>query len=152
MWRNPFFAGIQTNAFMDGKPIKGKWEPMVSEETFWKVQEILNDNHHQGYKVQKSVSERPLIGILYCSHCGSKLTGYEVKKKGKHYYKCQKCKGMTINAVTSSRQKRKKGAHDLFVELLNSYVFSREYIKAFELQLKRIMNFNSNEDVEHKKI
>ena len=43
------------------------------------------------YKIENANSERPLNGHIYCSECGSKMVGYEVKKKKLHYYKCLKC-------------------------------------------------------------
>ena len=53
------------------------------------------------------------------------MSGYLAKKKGLHYYKCQKCKGVTINANTSN--KYKIGAHDLFIKLLSLYELKPEY-------------------------
>ena len=29
MWRKPFYCGISTHKFLDGKPIKGNWPPIV---------------------------------------------------------------------------------------------------------------------------
>ena len=63
MWRRPFYIGVQTNAFLDGKPIKGNWEPLISEEVFWRVQNILEGNN-QGYTIEKNNDSRPLIGTL----------------------------------------------------------------------------------------
>ncbi len=54
MWRRAFYCGIQTNALLDGNPIRGKWEPLVTEEVFWRVQQIL-DGNHQGYHIQKKM-------------------------------------------------------------------------------------------------
>jgi site-specific DNA recombinase len=65
-----------------------------------------------------------------------KLTGYEVKKKKLHYYKCQKCNGITINAESSVKMKT-KGAHQMFTELLKSYRLEKKYIQPFILQLKK---------------
>ena len=135
MWRNAFYCGIQTNAFLDGKPIKGKWEPLISEEVFWRVQNIIEGNN-QDYTVEKNNDRRPLIGTLYCPDCGRKLTGYEVKKKRLHYYKCQKCNGISINAESSVKMKT-KGAHQMFIELLESYRLEEKYVQPFILQLKK---------------
>jgi hypothetical protein len=65
------------------------------------------------------------------------MSGYLVKKKGLHYYKCQKCKGVTINADTNNRNKI--GAHDLFIELLSSYELNPGYSQILKDQIVRIM-------------
>jgi site-specific DNA recombinase len=106
MWRRAFYCGIQTNAFLDRKPIRGKWEALISEEVFWNVQNILEGNH-QGYQIERNNEARPLVGTIFCPLCGKPLTGYEVKKKKLHYYKCQKCARISINATSSYKMKTK---------------------------------------------
>jgi hypothetical protein len=92
MWRNPFYCGVGINKLTDGEPVKGKWEAMVSVETFKRVQDIINDKPKHAIP-SKNHSVRPLTGFLVCCKCGRKMTGYENKKKKIHYYKCQKCRG-----------------------------------------------------------
>ena len=87
-------------AFSEGKPIKEKWGPLISADVFWGVQNIL-DGNNQGYEIDRKNDCRHLIETLYCSVCRRKLTGYEVKKKKLHYYKCQSCKGISIYANSS---------------------------------------------------
>ena len=136
IWRNPFYCGISTHKMLDGEVTKGQWEKMVSERDFLLVQEILKGNNF-GYKQEKTNPNRPLNGFITCSCCGNKLTGYEVKKKGVHYYKCQGCNGSigTINANTT-RRSIGEGANDLFAEFLGQYSLSEQTVKAFEVQLK----------------
>ena len=136
MWRKPFYCGIQTNALVEGKAIRGKWEPMITEDVFLKVQRILDVNHH-GYDIIQGTDSRPLVGTIYCPDCGRKLTGYEVKKKRRHYYKCQKCIGVSIPAESSELSKL-KGANNLFVELLESYHLDEKFIAPFQMQIKKI--------------
>ena len=99
------------------------------------MQNIL-DRNNQGYTIEKNNDRRPLIGTLYCPDCGKKLTGYEVKKKKLHYYKFQKCNGISINAESSVKMKT-KGAHQIFIELLESFRLDDQYIQPFVLQLKK---------------
>ncbi|BDX37289.1 serine type site-specific recombinase [Tenuifilaceae bacterium CYCD] len=143
MWNKPFYCGIQTNKLLDGDFVRGNWEVMVSEDVFWKVQSILEKNHN-GYCISKEVDERPLVGSLYCSKCGKKLTGYLNRRKNLHYYKCQTCSGVTINANTPRRQSKNIGAHDVFVELLNLFSFKKELEPLFNLQLKKILTNHSD--------
>lgn len=133
MWRNPFYCGICAHAMLKGEVVKGNWEKMVSEEDFLLVQEILSGNR-QGYKLDKANPLRPLNGFISCSICGAKLSGYEVKKKKLHYYKCPKCKGVSINANTTKRAIQ-KGAHDIFFSLLASYELRELLVEPFKEQL-----------------
>jgi site-specific DNA recombinase len=135
MWRRAFYCGIQTNGLLEGRPLKGKWDPLVSEEVFWRVQDILDGNHHD-YQIERDNDSRPLVGTVLCPICGKKLTGYEVKKKKLHYYKCQRCPGISINSTSSIKMKT-KGAHDMFIELLESFNVDERFIKPFILQLKK---------------
>ena len=155
MWRRPFYCGIQTNKLVGETPVKGNWEPLISEELFWKVQSVL-DGNHQGYSISRDVSERPLIGTLLCPKCGNKMSGYEVKSKKLHYYKCQTCKGISINSNTPRiKFPDKTGAHELFLSLLSSYELAPEMVDPFKLQIEKIMNGYSdstkNEMVIYKK-
>ncbi len=134
IWRNPFYCGICVHKMLKGEAVKGKWEKMVSEEDFMLVQEILKGNR-QGYKQEKTNSDRPLNGHLLCNNCGAKMVGYEVKKKKLHYYKCLNCKGVSINA-NSTKKTKNKGAHDLYVALMEQYSLSDKLVEPFKEQLK----------------
>ena len=134
MWRNPFFCGISVHKMLDGKVIRGKWEKMVSEDDFLMVQQILEGNNF-GYKQDRSNPDRPLNAFIRCAECGEKLCGYEVKTKKVHYYKCQSCEGVSINANTTKRA-RGEGAHDLFRTLLGEYTLQEPLKELFKAQLK----------------
>ena len=145
IWRRPFYCGIQINKLSDS-PVKGNWEAMISEELFWKVQSKISENH-QGYIIDKEANERPLTGLVLCT-CGRKLTGYEVKNKQLHYYKCQYCKDATINANTPKvKFQSRSGAHELFMTLLDSFHLSEDYIKPLELQIKKMLSCFSESSV-----
>jgi site-specific DNA recombinase len=145
IWRNPFYCGISTHKMLDGKVVKGQWEKMVSEMDFLLVQKILEGNNF-GYKQEKSNPNRPLSGFISCCGCGNKLTSYEVKEKGLHYYKCQGCHGAkgTINA-NSTKNAKGEGANELFAEFLGQYALTEQTVKAFEVQLKLTYELLSGE-------
>ncbi|MCF8381782.1 MAG: recombinase family protein, partial [Bacteroidales bacterium] len=138
MWRNMFYCGLISNSLLDDI-VKGQHEPMVDRGTFLKVQKIVEMNK-QGYKIDRDADDRPLQGTLICPICNQRMTGYLVRKKGRHYYKCGKCLGVSINADTSDRMKKNIGAHNLFVEVLNTYQLDEKYLDLFKLQLKRILS------------
>lgn len=134
IWRNPFYAGICVRRYLDG-PVRGNWKPMVTEEEFWKVQDILDGIRKSGYKIEKDNNKRPLNLFLRCIKCGEKMSGYENKRKKLHYYKCQRCNGSSINAHTRPRS-RGMGAHDLFRELLSHFQLDETLVEPFREQLK----------------
>jgi len=152
IWRNPFYCGVSVHRLLKGEVVKGKWEKMISEPDFWKVQRIL-DGNNVGYKVSKVNEHRPLTGFVTCLDCGGKLTSYEVKKKKLHYYTCQnKCAGSSMNALTTPKSKN-KGLNDSFKSLLGNYELDTELEGLFRQQLKySIEAFNEDCEDEEKRL
>ena len=76
----------------------GVWEPILNENVFEKVQEILNANRRsKGNVLSKKKKIYVLSGIMKCGSCDGNekvLTtgGTGKSKKQYHYYKCGKCK------------------------------------------------------------
>lgn len=136
IWRNPFYCGVITNSLLD-EPVKGKWETMVSTSDFFKVQKILKPSSGETYKVDNQDNSRPLTRFLICGQCGHLLTGYVVKKKNVHYYKCNVCSDVNLNA-NSTKRSINKGLNDIFNELLSDVELKKEYIEPFKLQLKKL--------------
>ena len=150
MWRNPFYCGVCRHRMLKGETVYGNWEKIVSEDDFLIINNRL-DGIHKPYKVEKSNPDRPLNGLITCSICGAKMVGYEVKKKGLHYYKCLNCDGVSINANTTKKAK-KEGAHDLFLSLLASYELSEMLVEPFKEQLKLTLDTISSESVNQERI
>ena len=95
------------------------------------------------YNVSSNDDNRPLARFLICSKCGTALTGYEVKAKRVHYYKCNNCNGVNMNAVTT-KASRTIGLNDSFKCLLSDVRLRDEYVEVFKLQLKKMFaNLNS---------
>jgi hypothetical protein len=146
MWRNPFYCGIGINKLVDG-PTQGKWEPMVSQTDFIKVQQILERNP-SGYQHKKDVDERPLTRLLRCNSCDSYMVGYKNNKKNLHYYRCLKCSGVSLNAHTTPHAK-KKSAEAIFLELLDEYQIPKKYTTLVEMQLTKLFkHYNENNSVD----
>lgn len=106
---NPFYCGLISHNLLGDEVIEGNQEKMVDRKTFDLIQQMT----HAGYDQQKVTEEYPLKRHIRCSDCGGYLTGYEVKKKGCHYYKCNK-KGCRSNHST-------KKMHQLYIDLLDTY-------------------------------
>ena len=151
MWRKPFYAGISTHKFLNGKAIKGKWKAIVTITGFKKVNEAL-DSHTSGYKQSKYPEGRPLQHFLYCGNCDGKMTGYLAKKKY-HYYKCQnsKCTCKDMNANTSQRS-LKKGVNDLFNDYLAKHALDPKFETAFKEQMTLTIKQLDNEQIDEHEI
>jgi hypothetical protein len=140
MWRKPFYAGIIVNSLLE-HPVQGNWEPMVSELDFLRINEMLNAPKRVQYASEAANIHRPLSRFLICARCGNQLTGYEAKKKKLHYYKCNKCKGATFNAISVGKS-RNVGLNDRFSELLSKYNLREDLVEPFKLQLQKFFKFN----------
>ena len=150
IWRNPFYCGISVNSLIDEEdPIEGKWEGLISIEEFQKL-EIILDKNVSGYTHQKVEDYKPLSGFLQCKCCGKNLTGYLNKKKHLSFYKCNYCKGVSLNGFTTQRSKN-VGANDLFVKLLDSFKINPSFYKLIELQLKKIYKYFNNEEIDRER-
>ncbi|HUZ58817.1 MAG TPA: recombinase family protein [Hanamia sp.] len=137
IWRTPFYAGILVNRLLDA-PVKGSWPSLVNRENFIKVQQIL-ENNPSGFQHNKNEEMRPLTRLLRCNECGSFMVGYRNNKKNLHYYRCQKCNGVSINAITTIKAKR-KGANDLFLDYLKKYAIPDWIIPIVNTQIIKIYN------------
>ena len=140
MWRKPFYCGIIIHKMLE-EPVKGNWEPLISQEVFMKVGKIINGNN-QGYKQDRRNEKFPLGEIMYCEKCKTKMTYYTVKKKAIDYYKCNRCKGMNVNA---------NKVHKLFENSLSEFQLKSELIQVFKKQLKKTFEINNKDSYENAK-
>lgn len=138
MFRNKFYMGVLTSRNFGES--EGKHIPMVNEETFNKVQFIL-DNKSQvalGTKHIKNSKDFYLRGYAHCS-CGRKLTAAFSKSKSGKKYGYYFCLDHRKENIKSS------DIHDGFEELMNNLNFKKNAIKLYtlilEIKYKRKINF-----------
>jgi DNA invertase Pin-like site-specific DNA recombinase len=125
---NPFYYGLIERK--EGVFI-GKHEPMISEEEFWKVQEIFGRKGRPRSKTHQFA----FTGLIRCAECGCMITAEEKEKKsGKHYayYRCTKkkrgtpCSQKYINAkdleAQISEYLRKIHVHERLLDLGMEYL------------------------------
>lgn len=124
MFRNPFYCGIISNNLLEGAVAKGNHPALISQETFFKVNQYLAPS---GYKSNRYNENLPLKQFAKHSECGTTFTGYLVKKKGLYYYKCNKA-GCNCN-------KSAKLLHQKFEEFLSTLKFSEALIDPIKVQL-----------------
>jgi len=147
VWRNPFYCGILISSLLkDGEPIIGNWEPLISQNDFWKLQEILN-GRSSGYQHQKVADYKPLNRLVKCNDCGTYLVGYLVKKKNLGYYKCPDCNGVSMNCETTPKAKR-VGAHSLFNTLLEKYQVQPQFKNLLISQLTKIYGYYNTTEIQ----
>ncbi len=80
--RNRIYSG---DFDWNGVTYTGTHEPLVSRETWQRVQQLLDaraENH-----TRKVKHDFPYTGLVYCGHCGCVLVG-ELKKRRYVYYHC----------------------------------------------------------------
>ena len=95
IFRNPFYCGYISQKLLDDREvIRGKHEPLISEEVFLAVNGILNGNR-QGYKKVSHADKMPFKASVKCGKCERPLTAY-LKKNKYIYYKCPN-KGCCVN-------------------------------------------------------
>ena len=91
--RNPVYCGkifIPKYKEDESRFIKGSHEPLISEDLYYQVQDVLDGRkRHYRLKVISNAS-LPLRGFLLCPKCGKILTGSASKGHTKHYsyYHC----------------------------------------------------------------
>ncbi|NLH78334.1 MAG: recombinase family protein, partial [Acidobacteria bacterium] len=87
MLKNPIFNG---RFVWDGVEYEGSHEPLVSVETFDRVQEVLQCKR----AVPLRITEIMLAykGLMTCRHCGCAIVG-QIQKKRYTYYRCSGYKG-----------------------------------------------------------
>lgn len=95
-----------------GEEYKGKHEPIVSEELFYKAQECMNRRHTNSHVSNDNM----LTGICYCGRCGArmryqkwgkyhKIICYSQGSYGKDYLaKDPNCDNPKVNALTVEQE------------------------------------------------
>ena len=134
MWRKPFYCGIIVNSLLD-EPAEGNWPKMISQDDFLRINDLIEAPKRVPYASEASHINRPLARFLRCGNCDQRLTGYEVKKKGVHYYKCNKCKGATFN-TESSKKALTEGLNDKFFNLLGQFALNEVIESTFKAELR----------------
>ena len=138
IWRNPFYCGWSVHRLLD-EPVKGNWEPLITEDEYKKLLKVLEHNP-SGFQHTFVDTEKVLgNGFLRCSCCNGKLSAYRNKIKNLFYYKCETCK-QNANAI-STKKSRTVGLNQLFEELLSQMRLPTGFQKLVCKQL--VMAFDS---------
>ena len=124
-FRNPFYCGVIVHNLLE-EPVLGKHESLISKREFAKINDLLYQN---GKKYTKDDENLPLKQFITAVSCGTKYTGYLVKRKNLYYYK--------NNRVGSKENRSAKVMHHKFEALLKQFEIEEKYIAP----LKGIMEY-----------
>ena len=142
MLRNPLYMGKVFVPAYKNEPaelVKGIHKQLISEEIFYKVQDILNGRREAFPTKNSKRDELPLRGFLVCKECGKNLTGSA--SRGRHggrffYYHCGKGCKERFSA---------KLANEQFLNLLKELKPSAHASIIFKDIAEQIFKSNENE-------
>lgn len=138
--KNPFYMAKQVIPAYKNEPeemVDCIHEPLISEDTYYKVQRNLKGVRDTRKKKYHNSPDLVLRGFLICQKCEKPLWGSFSRSKSKAlygYYHCNPCKERyPVDVVNNS-----------FVEFLQKFVFPQEVLNLFEKLLRETFEENSN--------
>ena len=158
-FRNKFYAG-KVISKKYGLEVQGQHAAMISEETFYRVQAILDGRNRNASapalaKRSPDSPDFPLRRIIGCSRCDHSFTGAWSKGKSKlygYYFCVQRCgKGSSIPVALideyTMQELKDKSLSNEAVDLLSAYLRRTYYMRIDVLRRKR-----DQADVDLKKV
>ena len=124
--RNYLYAGLIKVDWLP-EPVEAIHKPLVSKETFFKVQMMLDGKRPSIVTKVKNHPDFPLRNYIRCSKCSSKLTGgWSTGRKGVKYpyYRCT-TKGCSLNV-------KKSLLEGSFYDFLKGYQPDVKVLRLFE--------------------
>ncbi len=139
--KNPFYAGYMKCREYRDEPemmIKGIHDPIITEECFNQVQDILLGKKKK-YKLEKLPNDLQLRHHIICPKCGKVMTGSRSKGNGGgyYYYHCQSNSGC-------KNRFRADNANDAFIDYLMSFQPAPEVVHLYKAILFDV--FKTNEE------
>ncbi|WP_161596094.1 recombinase family protein [Patiriisocius marinus] len=142
--KNPMYMGKIVVPAKDDEPkvlVEGLHEAIISEETFYQVQNILNKRKRKSNRpVYNSLREElPLRGLIYCSNCNGKMTGSPSRSQnGKQYfyYHCNHCKKDRISAINANKT---------IESILDDFKFSKGAETIYEMMVQKLLSGNEQQ-------
>ncbi|WP_242929033.1 recombinase family protein [Pontibacter vulgaris] len=145
LFRNPFYCGLISHGLLeDGEVVEGQHEPLITRQLFLKVNGLQAQNAHS-YTQVKEDEELPLRHHIKCGSCRKPLTGYEMKKKGIHYYKC--------NTIGCKLNRNANKLHNLYEGFLAELEVDPRYLpKLAEIMEETYYKLNGESRKEEKRL
>ncbi|NQT77618.1 MAG: recombinase family protein [Bacteroidetes bacterium] len=140
MLTNPVYIGNILIKAIEGEPekiVKGLHDPIISDELFRQVQDVVNGRKKVNIRRGTQDSSLPLRGHLICHTCGKKLTGSASKNRTKnkyYYYHCQYGCKTRYNAEV---------ANELFIDFIESFSVPKEIANLYYKVVKDVFREKS---------
>ena len=128
MLKNPLYNGYMYKKEWSEEPIRGIFEPLISEDEFKKVQDILTGRKPLITAYKRNNPEYPLRQFITCPNCNQPLTGSKSKgrKERYAYYHCH-------NKDCSLKFRiRKDRLEKIFVDYLNNIKPEQSITKSYQ--------------------
>jgi site-specific DNA recombinase len=145
LFKNPFYCGLISHGLLeDGEVVEGQHEPLITRQLFLKVNGLQAQNAH-GYTQVKEDEELPLRHHIKCGSCRKPLTGYEMKKKQIHYYKC--------NTIGCKLNRNAGKLHNLYEGFLSELEIDPKFLsKLAEIMEETYYKLTEESRVEEKRL
>jgi site-specific DNA recombinase len=127
--RNPLYCGkIKVPQYKDEESYlaNGQHEAIISEELFYKVQDVVDGRKKVIRPKVETIIELPLRGFLTCPECGKVLSGSKSKGRNQYYayYHCFKGCPHRSNADE---------VNQMFIKELLKYAPKKEYKRVYSI-------------------
>ena len=146
--RHPYYVGIVRYR---GVLYPGKHEPLVSPETWQKVQELLAEHNFAGEKQREH--RHYLKGSVYCGTCGSRLVVSHAKNRHGTVYPYFICVGRQQKRTNCTQQAiRIDQAEDAVVDVYAATRLTADQAKEVrDFVLEEIVNLRASADRERER-
>ena len=133
---NRFYCGYINHSLLD-EEIKGKQEVLIDERTW----NLANGRYESGKYEHTATNENyPLKHHIVCSCCGKHLTGYEVKSRGRLYYKCS-----TIGCCCNESLDK---MHSSYIQLLDSCSIPEQMVPILSIVIHKYFEERNQSEIE----
>jgi len=144
IFANPFYCGKIAHGILDGQIVNGNHDKAISEELFLRVNNIRINSKGYGLLHKNDNEFLPLNVFLKCGQCNQPFTGYIVKRKGIHYYKCRTA-GCKCNRNAEALNQK-------FSQYLTQFQFKPDLMPLLKRQLELILEDSVQSNGEEKKL
>lgn len=142
MLKNLVYCGKMYCPSLHKEVVKGKFEAIVSDELFAKVQSMLGGNRFQALTNRINSAEFPLRQFVLCPFCGTPLTASKStgsKNKKYAYYHCYNSSCKTKVRIPKNTLEK------MFIEFLSTVKPNKECIETVKKSLKEQYSSMSKE-------
>ena len=123
--KNKKYIGIY---IYDGIEIEGGMPRIVSDEEFYRVQDMLA-RHGGTWRRHGDAAEYMLTGKVYCGHCGSRMCGHSGTSRHTDIYRYYICTKRYREKLCDKQNVRQDWLEDLVANAIRSYVLVDDVIE-----------------------